>query len=87
MCLKKKQNPFEKFKDLKEEDWERFVTKCESPEFVANSEYMRKLWAQNEPNHHLDNTEYAKNGENGNMRIRDWPSKVLRIHMTNSVEG
>jgi hypothetical protein len=42
-CLRKKQNPFEKFKDLKEEDWERFVTKYESPEFVANSEYMRQL--------------------------------------------
>jgi hypothetical protein len=40
MCLRKKQNPFEKFKDLKE-DWERFVAKCESPEFVVNSEYMR----------------------------------------------
>jgi hypothetical protein len=25
-CLRKKQNPFEKFKDLKE-DWKRFVTK------------------------------------------------------------
>jgi hypothetical protein len=42
-CLRKKQNPFEKFKDLKEEEWERFVAKCESPEFVANSEYMRQL--------------------------------------------
>jgi hypothetical protein len=40
-CLRKKQNPFEKFKDLKEEDWERFVTKCESPEFIVNNEYMR----------------------------------------------
>jgi hypothetical protein len=39
-CLRKKQNPFKKFKDLKE-DWERFVAKCESPEFVVNSEYMR----------------------------------------------
>jgi hypothetical protein len=57
-CLRKKQNPFEKFKDLKE-DWERFVAKCESPEFVANSEYMRQLRAQNEFIHHLGNTEYA----------------------------
>jgi hypothetical protein len=40
MCLRKKQNPFEKFKDLKEEDWKRFVAKCKSPEFVVNSEYM-----------------------------------------------
>jgi hypothetical protein len=42
-CLRKKQNPFEKFKDLKEEDWERFVAKCESPEFVVNNEYMWQL--------------------------------------------
>jgi hypothetical protein len=40
-CLRKKQNHFKKFKDFKEEDWKRFVAKCESPEFVANSEYMR----------------------------------------------
>jgi hypothetical protein len=58
-CLRKKHNPFEKFKDLKEEDWERFVAKCESPKFVANSEYMRQLLAHNELNHHLGNTEYA----------------------------
>jgi hypothetical protein len=57
---KKKQNPFEKFKDLKEEDWERFVAKCESPEFVVNSEYMWQLRAQNELKHHLGNTGYAK---------------------------
>jgi hypothetical protein len=59
-CLRKKQNPCEKFKDLKEEDWERFVTKCESPEFVANNEYMWQLRAQNELNHHLGNTGYAR---------------------------
>jgi hypothetical protein len=58
-CLRKKQNPFEKFKDLKE-DWERFVAKCESLEFVPNSEYMRQLWVQNELNHHLGNTGYAE---------------------------
>jgi hypothetical protein len=49
-CLWKKQNPFEKFKDLKEEVRERFVAKYESPEFVANNEYMRQLRAQNELN-------------------------------------
>jgi hypothetical protein len=43
MCLRKKQNPFEKFKDLKEEDWERFMAKCKSSEFVVNCEYMRQL--------------------------------------------
>jgi hypothetical protein len=59
-CLRKKQYPFEKLKVLKEEDCERFVTNCESPEFVANSEYMWQLRAQNELNQHLGNTEYAK---------------------------
>jgi hypothetical protein len=43
MCLRKKQNPFEKFKDLKEEDWERFIAKCKSSKFVVNCEYMRQL--------------------------------------------
>jgi hypothetical protein len=42
MCLRKKQNPFEKFKDLKEHR-EKFVSKYESLEFVVNSEYMRQL--------------------------------------------
>jgi hypothetical protein len=59
-CLRKKQNPFKKFKDLKEQNWERFIAKCESPEFVVNSEYMRQLRAQNELNHHLSNIGYAK---------------------------
>jgi hypothetical protein len=59
-CLRKKQNLFEKFKDLKEEDWEIFIAKCEFPEFVANSEYKRQLRAQNELNHHLGNTGYAR---------------------------
>jgi hypothetical protein len=44
-CLRKKQNPFEKFEDLKEEEWKRFVVKCESPKFVVNSEYMQQLRA------------------------------------------
>jgi hypothetical protein len=56
----KKAEPFEKFKDLKEEDWERFIIKCESLEFVVNSEYMQQLRAQNELNHHLGNTGYAR---------------------------
>jgi hypothetical protein len=60
VCLRKKQNPFEKFKDLKEEDRENFVIKCESPEFVATSEYMRQLRVQNELNHDLGNTGYAR---------------------------
>jgi hypothetical protein len=33
---------------------------CKSSEFVANSEYMWQLRAQNELNHHLDNTGYTR---------------------------
>jgi hypothetical protein len=29
-CLRDKKNPLDKFKDLTQEVWERFVTKCES---------------------------------------------------------
>jgi hypothetical protein len=58
-CLRKKQNPFEKFKDLKEEECKRFIAKCESSEFVANNDYMRQLQVQNELNHHIGNTGYA----------------------------
>jgi hypothetical protein len=28
-----------------------------------------------------------ENRGSGNKRMKDWPSKVLRIHMTNSVDG
>jgi hypothetical protein len=59
-CLRKKQNPLKKFKDLKEEDWERFVAMYKSLEFVANSEYMWQLRSQNELNHHFGNTGYAR---------------------------
>jgi hypothetical protein len=32
--------PFATYKDLSEEDWSRFVEKCESENFITNSEYM-----------------------------------------------
>jgi hypothetical protein len=35
--------PFATYKDLSEEDWLRFVEKCELENFVANSEYMEWL--------------------------------------------
>jgi hypothetical protein len=35
--------PFATYKDLSEEDWLRFVEKCELENFVANSEYMQWL--------------------------------------------
>jgi hypothetical protein len=36
-------NPFDMYKDLSEEDWARFVEKCKSENFTANSEYMQWL--------------------------------------------
>jgi hypothetical protein len=32
--------PFNMYKDLSEEDWRRFVEKCESENFAVNNEYM-----------------------------------------------
>jgi hypothetical protein len=65
--------PFNTYKDLYEEDWVRFVEKCDSEKFVVNSEYMKWLRLQNELDHHLGNTGYAKKG-GGNKRMKDWPS-------------
>jgi hypothetical protein len=32
--------PFRKYKDVTEEDWERFFEKCELEQFVMESQYM-----------------------------------------------
>jgi hypothetical protein len=45
---------------LSEEDWSRFIEKCESENFAVNTEYMQWLRLQNELDHHLDNTGYVK---------------------------
>jgi hypothetical protein len=37
------ESPFCKYKELRKENWARFVEKCESVNFVANSEYMQRL--------------------------------------------
>jgi hypothetical protein len=42
-CLRDKKNHFDKFKDLTQEIWERFVIKCELKDFAANSQYMQWL--------------------------------------------
>jgi hypothetical protein len=52
--------PFTTYKDLFEEDWLRFVEKCESENFAMNSEYMQWLRSQNELDHHLGNTSHAE---------------------------
>ena len=57
-CLEEGKNPFEKFKDLKEEDWIEFASKCNTNQFAQESEYMKWLRAQNELNHHLGPTGY-----------------------------
>jgi hypothetical protein len=57
--MSKKVEPLREVQRLEEEDWERFVAKCKSSKFVANSEYMWQLRAQNELNHHLGNTGYT----------------------------
>jgi hypothetical protein len=38
-----KDSPFDMYKDLSKEDWTRFVEKCESENFVVNSQYMQWL--------------------------------------------
>jgi hypothetical protein len=39
-CWRNKMNPFNTYKDLRE-DWERFILKCESEDFAANSRHMQ----------------------------------------------
>jgi hypothetical protein len=55
-----KMNPFNMYKDLIEEDRERFIAKFEFEDFSANSQYMKWLRSQNKLDHHLSNTGYAK---------------------------
>jgi hypothetical protein len=51
--------PFCKYKDVTKEDWVRFVEKCESEQFTAESQYMQWLQPQNEHDHHFGNTGYC----------------------------
>jgi hypothetical protein len=51
---------FHTYNDLTEEDWVRFVEKCESEHFVVDSQYMQWLQLQNELDHNLGNTGYAE---------------------------
>jgi hypothetical protein len=60
---RKNESPFITYKELREEDWVRFVAKCESENFVANSQYMQWLRSQNELDNHFSNTNYAKKTE------------------------
>jgi hypothetical protein len=79
--------PFHKYKDMTKEDWARIVEKCDLENFATNSECMQWLRSQNELDHHLNNTGYAESKGSGNKGMKDWPSKVLRIHATIFVDG
>jgi hypothetical protein len=39
-CWRNKTNPFNTYKDLREEDWEIFFAKCKSEDFAVNIQYM-----------------------------------------------
>jgi hypothetical protein len=52
--------PFATYKDLSEENWSRFIEKCESENFVVNSQYMQWIRSQNVLDHHLINIDYAR---------------------------
>jgi hypothetical protein len=60
------------YKDLSEEDWARFVEKCESENFATNSEYMQWLRSKNKLDHHIDDTGYAR-------KQRKWQQKDERL--------
>jgi hypothetical protein len=37
---RKKESPFHTYKELRAEDWVRFIAKCKSEDFAMNSQYM-----------------------------------------------
>jgi hypothetical protein len=40
---REKKSPFRTYKELREEDWVRFIEKCESENFTMKSQYMQWL--------------------------------------------
>jgi hypothetical protein len=66
--------PFRKYKDVTKEDWVRFIEKCGSDHTTSLTTTLATLVM-------------LENRGSGNKRMKDWPSKVLRIYMTNSVDG
>jgi hypothetical protein len=86
-CWRKKMNPFNTYKELREEDWERFVAKCESKDFVVKSEYMQWLRLQKSLITPTTAPVMLENRGSGNRRMTNWPKNVLIIHMRNSVDG
>jgi hypothetical protein len=81
--------------DLSNEDMARFVEKCKSENSAMNSQYMQCIWSQNELDHHLGNTSYArkqrkwqeederlaqKDLENPNDKFRGWLEPFILVH-------
>jgi hypothetical protein len=54
-----KDTPFDKYKDLSNKEWVRFVEKSESENFAVECQYMQWLRLQYELDHHLGNTSYT----------------------------
>jgi hypothetical protein len=78
---------FCKCKDVPIEDWARFIEKCESestlPQRVSTcSGSDRRTILTTTPATPV----MLKNRGSGNKRMKDWPSKVLRIYTTNSMD-
>jgi hypothetical protein len=71
--------PFCKYKDVRKEDWARFV-KNANWKGVCSDRRTSLTTTSATP-------VMLENRESGNKRMKDLPSKVLRIHMTNSVDG
>jgi hypothetical protein len=83
---REKDSPFCKCKELREEDRAQFVEKCELENFATNSQYMQWLRSQNGFATTSVTPVMSENRGSGNKRMKDWPSKILRIHMTNFVD-
>jgi hypothetical protein len=75
--------PFVTYKDLFEEDWLRFVEKCESENFTVNSEYMQWLRSQSELDHHLGNTGYARK----QRRWQQEDERLAQLGLQNSYDN
>jgi hypothetical protein len=79
---------FRKYKDVTKEDWPRFVEEC-----VNQSTLLRRVSTCSGSDHRTSLTTTSatlvmlENRGSGNKRMKDWPSKVLRIHTTNFVNG
>jgi hypothetical protein len=79
--------PFCKYKDVTKEHWAKFV------ESANQSSLPLRVSTCSGFDHRMSLTTTSatpimpKNRGSGNKRMEDWPSKVLRIHTINSMDG